>query len=92
MPAALLKGFDAPGPAQDTRTIQNGCYRKLEAGARNQINLWIFDSSLTIAKSSKPIRVYIPSFADWVKAIRPESWMGRALRLEEQLESARGSP
>jgi hypothetical protein len=25
---------------------------------------------------------YIPSFADWVKAIRPEPWMGRALKLE----------
>jgi hypothetical protein len=25
----------------------------------------------------------IPSFADWVKAIRPEPWMGRALRLED---------
>jgi hypothetical protein len=29
----------------------------------------------------------IPSFADWVRAIRPESWMGRAttLSLEEDL-------
>ena len=25
---------------------------------------------------------YIPSFADWVTAIRPEPWMGRALRLD----------
>jgi len=24
----------------------------------------------------------IPSFADWVKAIRPEPWMGRATKLE----------
>jgi hypothetical protein len=24
----------------------------------------------------------IPSFADWVKAIRPEPWMGRAMKLE----------
>jgi hypothetical protein len=24
----------------------------------------------------------IPSFADWVKAIRPEPWMGRAQRIE----------
>jgi hypothetical protein len=24
----------------------------------------------------------IPPFADWVKAIRPEPWMGRALKLE----------
>jgi hypothetical protein len=26
---------------------------------------------------------FIPSFADWVKAIRPEPWMGRAQRLED---------
>ncbi len=26
---------------------------------------------------------FIPSFADWVKAIRPESWMGRRGRLME---------
>jgi hypothetical protein len=25
---------------------------------------------------------FIPSFADWVKAIRPEHWMGRARKLE----------
>jgi hypothetical protein len=25
---------------------------------------------------------FIPSFADWVRAIRPEPWMGRALKLE----------
>jgi len=31
---------------------------------------------------------FIPSFADWVKAIRPEPWMGRAQRLEEKLEAA----
>ncbi len=24
----------------------------------------------------------IPSFADWVRAIRPEPWMGRAVRLD----------
>jgi hypothetical protein len=29
---------------------------------------------------------FIPSFADWVKAIRPEPWMGRALRLSDGLE------
>ena len=29
----------------------------------------------------------IPSFADWVKAIRPEPWMGRALRLEESFDN-----
>ena len=25
---------------------------------------------------------FVPSFADWVKAIRPEPWMGRALKLD----------
>ena len=28
----------------------------------------------------------IPSFADWARAIRPESWMGRPQRLEATLE------
>jgi hypothetical protein len=27
---------------------------------------------------------FIPSFADWVKAIRPEAWMGRAQKLESE--------
>ena len=27
---------------------------------------------------------FIPSFADWVKAIRPEPWMGRAQRLDDR--------
>lgn len=27
---------------------------------------------------------FIPSFADWVKAIRPEPWMGRAAKLESE--------
>ena len=26
---------------------------------------------------------FIPSFADWARAIRPEAWMGRAQRLED---------
>jgi hypothetical protein len=30
---------------------------------------------------------FIPSFADWVKAIRPEPWMGRAQRLEDKPEA-----
>jgi len=30
---------------------------------------------------------FIPSFADWVKAIRPEPWMGRALKLEGETRS-----
>lgn len=29
---------------------------------------------------------FIPSFADWVRAIRPLLWMGRAQRLEDTLE------
>jgi hypothetical protein len=33
---------------------------------------------------------FIPSFADWVKAIRPEPWMGRAQKLEDSLEA--GNP
>jgi len=37
---------------------------------------------------------FIPSFADWMKAIRPEPWMGRAQRLEDlpalQLIAVRG--
>ena len=30
---------------------------------------------------------FIPSFADWVKAIRPEPWMGRAQKLESEQPS-----
>lgn len=33
---------------------------------------------------------FIPSFADWVKLIRPEPWMGRAQRLEDKLGRQRG--
>jgi hypothetical protein len=33
---------------------------------------------------------FIPSFADWVKAIRPEPWMGRAQKLEDSLDA--GNP
>ena len=29
----------------------------------------------------------IPSFADWVKAIRPEPWMGRTRWIEKDLEA-----
>jgi hypothetical protein len=35
---------------------------------------------------------FIPSFADWVKAIRPEPWMGCALRLSEGLENTNSKP
>ena len=34
---------------------------------------------------------FIPSFADWVKAIRPEAWMGRALRIEKRCPLRPGS-
>ena len=30
----------------------------------------------------------IPSFADWVKAIRPEPWMGRAQPLQVEMPSS----
>jgi hypothetical protein len=26
---------------------------------------------------------FIPSFADWVKAVRPEAWMGRSQNLSD---------
>ena len=29
---------------------------------------------------------FIPSFADWVKAIRPEPWMGRTEWIEAQVD------
>jgi hypothetical protein len=29
---------------------------------------------------------FIPSFADWVRCIRPEPWMGRARRIEHEVE------
>jgi hypothetical protein len=59
----------------------------------------IFGSTITLSTGSTiPVRWieqhvredlgHIPSFADWVKAIRPEPWMGHAQRLEEKLEGA----
>ena len=35
---------------------------------------------------------FIPSFADWVKAIRPEPWMGRAARIETLVDPHLASP
>ena len=35
---------------------------------------------------------FIPSFADWVKAIRPELWMGRAARIEALVDPHFASP
>jgi hypothetical protein len=33
---------------------------------------------------------FIPSFADWVRCIRPEPWMGRAQALPEQADTLAG--
>jgi hypothetical protein len=35
---------------------------------------------------------FIPSFADWAKALRPEPWMGPALRLSDKLGLTSGTP
>lgn len=35
---------------------------------------------------------FIPSFADWVKAIRPEPWMGRAVKIEALVDPHLASP
>jgi hypothetical protein len=35
---------------------------------------------------------FIPSFADWVKAIRPEPWMARAERIEALVDPHLASP
>ena len=29
---------------------------------------------------------FIPSFVDWMRCIRPESWMGRAQRIEQTVD------
>ena len=35
---------------------------------------------------------FIPSFADWVKAIRPEPWMGRSAQIEALVDPHLASP
>ena len=35
---------------------------------------------------------FIPSFADWVKAIRPEPWMGRTEKIETLVDPNLTSP
>jgi hypothetical protein len=35
---------------------------------------------------------FIPSFTDWVKAIRPEPWMGRAERIEGEIDPQLAPP
>jgi len=34
---------------------------------------------------------FIPSFVDWVRCIRPEPWMGRAARLDQDVEPQPGA-
>ena len=34
---------------------------------------------------------FIPSFADWVKCIRPEPWMGRTRRIEHEVDQSPSS-
>lgn len=59
----------------------------------------IFGSTITLSTGRQiPVRWigeqhvtedlgFIPSFVDWVKAIKPEPWMGRSRRLSQELES-----
>lgn len=35
---------------------------------------------------------FIPSFADWAKAIRPAPWMGRGTRLEHEVDPFLSAP
>jgi hypothetical protein len=35
---------------------------------------------------------FIPSFADWVKAIRTEPWMGRAVKLDAESQAVSCDP
>jgi hypothetical protein len=35
---------------------------------------------------------FIPSFADWVKAIQPEPWMGRTAQIEALVDPHLASP
>lgn len=35
---------------------------------------------------------FIPSFADWAKAIRPEPWMGRTQRIEREVDPQSPTP
>ena len=35
---------------------------------------------------------FIPSFADWVKAIRPEPWMGRTQKIEADVDPFAAPP
>ena len=35
---------------------------------------------------------FIPSFADWMRAIRPEPWMGRAQRIDREVDPFAARP
>lgn len=35
---------------------------------------------------------FVPSFSDWVKAIRPEPWMGRTEKIEAQVDRHMAPP
>jgi hypothetical protein len=35
---------------------------------------------------------FIPSFADWVRAIRPEPWMGRTAKIEAEVDAFCAAP
>ena len=35
---------------------------------------------------------FIPSFADWMRAIRPEPWMGRAQRIDREVDPFAAEP
>lgn len=59
----------------------------------------IFGRTLTLSRPRHPHTMgrrtavkedlgFIPSFADWVKAIRPEPWMGRTQYIESEVDPA----
>jgi hypothetical protein len=64
----------------------------------------IFGSTITLATGRViPVRWigehhvredlgFIPSFADWAKAIRPEPWMGRAMKLDAESQAVSCDP
>lgn len=44
------------------------------------------------SSTSARIWGFIPSFTDWVKAIRPEPWMGRTEKIEALVDPQRTPP
>jgi hypothetical protein len=73
-----------PPPARDNfntaRTEETNGYGHQRYGrnARNSGARWVGEQHV------REDLGFIPSFADWVKAIRPEPWMGRAQRLDDR--------